>query len=105
MPAESKFYIGDYVQRVNQPELAGIIREFRWDGQVECWNYQVQFGAQLRASPKNPWKPLLSLKAFGIHLNAVTFRAKTFRVHSYIERLKNPPARIARSFAKTSTQF
>jgi hypothetical protein len=25
-----------------------MVREVRWDGQVECWNYLVQFGAQLR---------------------------------------------------------
>jgi hypothetical protein len=52
MKPEAKFKAGDYVQRVNQPELAGIVREPRWDGQVESWNYLVQFGAQLRAVPK-----------------------------------------------------
>ena len=47
-----RFEVGDYVQRVNQPELAGIVREHRWDVQVESWNYLVQFGAQLRAVPE-----------------------------------------------------
>ena len=47
-----RFGVGDYVQRVNQPEQAGIVRELRWDGQVESWNYLVQFGAQLRAVPE-----------------------------------------------------
>ena len=52
MTVEAKFKVGDYVQRMNQPELAGIIRELRWDAQVESWNYLVQFGAQLRAVPE-----------------------------------------------------
>jgi len=39
MTVEAKFKVGDYVQRVNQPELAGIVRELRWDAQVEGWNY------------------------------------------------------------------
>ena len=51
MTVEAKFKVGEYVQRVNQPELAGIVRELRWDAQVESWNYLVQFGAQLRALP------------------------------------------------------
>jgi len=38
MATEAKFKVGDYVQRVNQPEVAGIVRELRWDGQVESWN-------------------------------------------------------------------
>jgi hypothetical protein len=33
---EAKFKAGDYVQRVNQPELAGIVRELRWDAQSKA---------------------------------------------------------------------
>jgi len=39
MAPEAKFTIGEYVQRINQPETAGIVRGLRWDEQVECWNY------------------------------------------------------------------
>jgi hypothetical protein len=39
MKPAAKFKAGDYVQRVNQPEFAGVVREPRWDGQVESWNY------------------------------------------------------------------
>src|SRR5262249_41559680 len=47
---------------------ARIVCEPRWDGQVESWNYLVQFGAQLRAVPEesletvtvvqSPWESL-----------------------------------------------
>lgn len=68
MDNTSRFKVGDYVQRANQPELVGIVRELRWDGQVEAWNYLVQFGAQLKAVPEEaleaisiiqtPWEAL-----------------------------------------------
>lgn len=59
MKPEAKFKAGDYVQRVNQPELAGIVREPRWDGQVESWNYLVQFvGEQLPAAPEESLEAL-----------------------------------------------
>jgi superfamily II DNA or RNA helicase len=106
MAPEAKFTIGEYVQRINQPETAGIVRGLRWDEQVECWNYSVQFGANLRAVPeenleevevvRSPWESL--------EQHSLSGRAHFIFTLTY-ERLKNPPARIARSFATARTQF
>lgn len=30
MTIDAKFKVGNYVQRVNQPEVPGIVRELRW---------------------------------------------------------------------------
>ncbi|SRR5579875_1834905 len=106
MAAESKFHIGDYVQRVNQPELAGIIRELRWDGQVECWNYLVQFGAQLRAVPEESLEAVAVVESVWDSLERGNISGKTHFVFTLtFERLKSPPARIAHSFATARTQF
>ena len=106
MSTESRFKVGDYVQRANQPEIAGIVRELRWDAQVEAWNYLVQFGAQLKAVPEEslesvsaiqtPWEAFEQGSLSGIRHFVFTLT---------YERLKNPPARIAHSFATARTQF
>ncbi len=103
---KARFKAGDYVQRANQPEVAGIVREPRWDSQVEGWNYLVQFGAQLRAVPEevlevvsvvqSPWE--------SFEQGSVSGKAHFVFTLTY-ERLKNPPARIAHSFATARTQF
>ena len=63
-----RFPPGHIVQRINQPDAIGVVRESRWDEQTESWNYSVQFGAQLRVVPEeglrevvpitSPWEPL-----------------------------------------------
>ena len=106
MSAEPKFKTGDYVQRVNQPEVAGIVREPRWDGQVESWNYLVQFGAQLRAVPEESLEPVIVVESPWESLDQGILSGKTHFVFTLTyERLKNPPARIAFSFATAKTQF
>ncbi|HLR06783.1 MAG TPA: hypothetical protein VK117_13285, partial [Pyrinomonadaceae bacterium] len=68
MKTAPAFKSGELVQRVNNPESVGIIREPRWDEQTENWNYLVQFGSQLLALPggvlqgvqeiESPWSAL-----------------------------------------------
>lgn len=106
MAAEARFRVGDYVQRVNQPELAGIVRELRWDQQVECWNYLVQFGAQLRAVPEESLEVVAIVESVWDSLERGSLSGKNHFVFTLTyERLKSPPARIAHSFATARTQF
>src|SRR5437016_1166299 len=107
MPAVAgKFKPGEYVQRVNQPELAGIVRELRWDGQVESWNYLVQFGAQLRAVPEEALEAVTVVESPWESFEQGNLSGKTHLVFTLTyERLKSPPARIAHSFATARTQF
>jgi len=106
MNVEAKFKVGDYVQRVNQPELAGIVRELRWDAQVESWNYLVQFGAQLRAVPEESLEAVRVVQSPWELLEQGSLSGKAHFVFTLTyERLKSPPARIAHSFATARTQF
>jgi ERCC4-related helicase len=103
---EQLFQSGDVVQRINQPEALGVIREARWDSQTERWNYLVQFGPTNHAVPgdaiqkfvtvQTPWDAFREgqLSGIGHFIFTLTFH-----------RLLNPPARIARSFATARTNF
>jgi hypothetical protein len=92
MKTEPKFKVGDYVQRVNQPELAGIVREQRWDAQVESWNYLVQFGAQLRAVPEESLEAVTVFQSPWESLEQGSLSGKAHFVFTLTyERLKSPP--------------
>jgi hypothetical protein len=103
---EQLFQSGDVVQRINQPEAIGVVREARWDSQTERWNYLVQFGPANHAVPgdaiqklvtvQTPWDAFREgqLSGVGHFIFTLTF-----------QRLLNPPARIARSFATARTNF
>lgn len=103
---EPRFSSGDVVQRVNQPEAVGVVRDVRWDRQAESWNYSVQFGAQLRVLPEesleslrpmvSPWDALLGGTVSG---------ARHFVFTLTYHRLRRPPTRIAYSFSTSRTQF
>src|SRR6266481_1438688 len=102
----SKYDLGDYVQRVNQPELVGVVRELRWDNQVESWNYVVQFGAQLRALPEEALETVTVVESPWDSFEQGKLSGKAHFVFTLTyERLKSPPARIAHSFATARTQF
>jgi len=106
MAENSIFAIGDIVQRINQPEAVGIVREIRRDSQTDSWIYVVQFGAQNRAVPEEvirkfqevltPWDAMRMGQLSGVEHFIFTL---TFH------RLQDPPARIAHSFATTRTLF
>jgi hypothetical protein len=84
------------VERVNKPEVAGIVRELRWDGQVECWNYRVQFAAQLRAVPEEALETVTVVQSPWESFEQGSLSGKTHLVFTLTyERLKSPPARIA----------
>jgi hypothetical protein len=102
----SKYKVGDYVQRVNQPELVGVVRELRWDNQAESWNYVVQFGAQLRALPEEALETVTVVESPWDSFEQGKLSGKTHFIFTLTyERLKSPPARIAHSFATARTQF
>src|SRR5215217_1632644 len=98
-PAPS-FDIGDVVQRSNQPEAVGVVSEVRWDAQMERWIYVVQFGASTRALPENAIRRLGKSKTAWDALAEGSFSGIDHFVFTLtLNRLKNPPTRIARSFA------
>src|ERR1035441_3103287 len=102
----SKYEVGDYVQRTNQPELVAIVRELRWDSQVDGWNYLVQFGAQLRAVPEEALEVVSAVLSPWESFEQGSLSGKTHFIFTLTyERLKSPPARIAHSFATARTQF
>lgn len=100
------FDIGHLVQRKNQPESTGVVRQRRLNSQLERWEYVVQFGAERVGVPEemlqrlvevvSPWDALASGQFSGREhfIAALTF-----------ERLVHPPARIAHSFATARTRF
>jgi hypothetical protein len=93
MTAQANFKVGDYVQRVNQPEVAGIVRELRWDAQVESWNYLVQFVAQLRAVPEESLETVIVVHSPWESFEQGSLSGKTHFVFTLTyERLKSPPA-------------
>jgi len=91
----AKFKPGDVVQRVNEPEAIGIVREARRNPQSENWDYLVQFGAQLCAAPEEalqqvvqvatPWEALTRGSLSGkLHfVSALTF-------HRHVQRNSLP---------------
>src|SRR5947209_13796594 len=102
----AKYDLGDFVQRVNQPELVGVVRELGWDNQVESWSYVVQFGAQLRALPEEALETVTVVESVWDSFEAGKLSGTTHFVFTLTyERLKSPPARIAHSFATARTQF
>ena len=102
----AEFALGSTVQRTNQPEAVGVVRDRSWDEASEAWNYSVQFGAQLKGVPEEglrqftavlgPWDALMSL-AFSSD--------EHFRFVLTYHRLRRPPARIAHSFTSSRTLF
>jgi superfamily II DNA or RNA helicase len=100
------FAVGEIVQRINQPEAVGLMREARWDSQLESWNYLVQFGVHNRAVPEDAIQRLVVIQTpwdalRGGQLSGIEHFIFTLTFH----RLQNPPARIAHSFASTRTLF
>src|SRR5205807_2136262 len=67
---DAKFKVNDFVRRISNPDMAGVIREVRWDGQGKSWQYRVQFGNALRGVPEEdlqvppdvsgPWPSVLT---------------------------------------------
>lgn len=102
----ARFQRDDLVRRKNQPEAVGVVRKSRWNSQTEEWEYSVQFGGQLRAVPESvieafqqietPWEALSRGQLSGIDHFVFTLT---------LHRLRQPPARIAHSFATARTLF
>ena len=104
--SDPRFKVGDVVQRANQAEAVGVVRDCRFNRQVEEWQYSVQFGAGTKtvlestlvafSEPASPWESLAAGRVSGAaHLVAVL----TFH------RLRKPPTRIAASFATSRTEI
>ena len=100
------FSVGDTVQRVNQPEAIGIVRETRWDEQAQGWNYSIQIGSQLKVVPEEGLQPVLQITSPWDALRQGSFSGADHFVFTLtFHRLRRPPTRIAYSFATSRTQF
>src|SRR6266545_3060279 len=100
------FSVGDEVQRVNQPESYGKIKEVRWNSQTESWNYVVQFGLQKRTLPEESLQRFLEILDNWEALRTGQLSGSDhFKFLLTYHRLQNPPTRIAHSFATTRTLF
>lgn len=103
---EPCFAVGWTVQRTNQPEAVGVVRDRRWDEAAGAWNYSVQFGAQLRAVPEESLRVFTLVQGPWEALVALDFSsAEHFRFVLTYHRLRRPPARIAHSFTSSRTLF
>lgn len=103
---DSRFKIGEDVQRNNQPEKSGKIADLWWDDQTEAWNYDVAFGQSIITVPESSlrkltraetaWQKLEKFECSGIEhfRNTLTFH-----------KLHAPTARVAHAFASTRTLF
>jgi len=102
----SLFNTGNVVQRVNQPEAIGTVLSARKNPQTNTFQYVVQFALGQRVVPEEglrlftvrhtPWEALSEQALSGIEHFICTLT---------YHRLKNPPARIAHSFATARTHF
>lgn len=102
----AKFSPNEIVQRVNQPEVNGVILDTCWDDQTESWTYRVQFNGIVTAVPetslrswtrlKTPWEKLRGQEFSGIdHFrNTITFH-----------KVKSPTARVAHAYSSARTIF
>jgi superfamily II DNA or RNA helicase len=103
---KSNFQKGDVVQRVNQPDAVGVVHEVRWNEQTESWDYQVQFGAQLKLVPSEHLQRLRPMISAWDALESRTFSGVQHFIFTLtFHRLRRPPTRIAYSFATSRTQF
>lgn len=101
-----RFSKDEAVQRTNQPEVIGIVRDVRWDRQAESWNYSVQVGGQLRVLPEESLQPVTPVTSPWDGMAARSFSgARHFIFTLTYHRLRRPPTRIAYSFATSRTQF
>ena len=101
-----QFGVGDYVQRANQPESAGVVRNRKWNEQVERWEYTVQFGSERVGVPEGMLQPLVELISPWQALAGGQLSGREHFVATLtLERLVHPPARIAHSFATARTRF
>lgn len=102
----AKFSRNDIVQRVNQPEVNGVVLEVCWDDQTESWTYRVQFNGVVTAVPetslrgwtrlKTPWEKLRGLEFSGI---------ERFRDTITYHKVKSPTARVAHAYSSARTIF
>ena len=103
---EPRFAIGSTVQRTNQPEAVGVVRDRRWDEASEAWNYSVQFGAQLKGVPEEGLREFTAVLGPWDALTSLSFSSdEHFRFVLTYHRLRRPPARIAHSFTSSRTLF
>lgn len=103
---EAAFKAGDLVQRLNQPESIGIVREPRWDEQRESWNYLIQFGSQLIALPQSVLEPIQNIESPWDCFNQGRFSGiRHFIFTLTFHRLHTPTTRVAYAFSTARTQF
>lgn len=104
--AQPLFEPGDVVQRVNQPERVGVVRERRYSDQTETWNYVVQFGTEQKSVPETAIQELERAESVWDAMSSGQFSGiDHFRFVMTYHRLRRPMSRIAHSFSTSRTQF
>jgi hypothetical protein len=100
------FEVEQIVQRRNQPEEVGVVRKVRWNSQTDDWEYSVQFRGQIRAVPESALQHFRAIRTPWDALREGQFSGVDYFVSTLtFHRLRNPPARIANSFATARTLF
>src|SRR5208282_4148268 len=84
----------------------GVVRESRWNSQVERWDHIVQFGSQRVGIPEALLQPLIAIISPWHSLEEGQLSGRNHFISCLtLERLEHPPARIANSFATAKTRF
>jgi SNF2 family DNA or RNA helicase len=101
-----QFAVGIAVQMTNQPESVGIVKQSRWNEQIERWDYIILFGTERRGVPEGALQALVEMESpwEALVRGSVSGREHFVSTLTY-ERLAHPPARIAHSFATARTRF
>lgn len=101
-----KFQIGELVQRRNQPESSGVVREAGWDDQTETWTYRVQFGRQVVAVPESSLETLPDVATSWSKFTLRQFSGiEHFRDTLTFHKLRSPTARVAYAYSTARTLF
>jgi superfamily II DNA or RNA helicase len=102
----AKFSPNEIVQRVNQPEVNGVILDQCWDDQTESWTYRVQFNGVVTAVPETSLRGWTRLKTPWEKLRAQEFSGiEHFRDTITFHKVKSPTARVAHAYSSARTIF
>lgn len=106
MKPRPTFQEGETVRKRDAPDVVGRVVNKRWNPQLGCWAYRVQFGVGVREIPEDALELLPSTRDPWDDLEAGRFAsAVTFRTMMTFERLRKPPSRIASSFGSAKATF
>ena len=103
---EAKFKTSDIVQRINQPEVNGVVLEPCWDDQTESWIYKVQFSGTVAAVPETSIRGWTRVKTAWEKLRDHEFSGiDHFRDTLTFQKVQSPTARVAHAYSSARTMF